>query len=608
MTLHLKTTIPFLIFAVVAFAYLALTAQDLFFVVQSQDMFVYDGQYFKLVAESPGFGAAYAGSFLTQFAFHPLLGIALYVALLSLLAWMVKWAFRIPSHLSPLALVPSILVVMFVMGWDFGIFSSRHFGNLFSPVVGLICSVLLVGLLNLLKNIWLRYACTLVAYVLLYPVLGVYALLAVVISAAYPMVNVVGLKTMYSRFYAVGMLVLFVIVTNIEVRRLFPTFNDNFSWIAGLPYLDFFKTQEIWIPVYITGAFLFLLPVIVELFGKSSPRVAYILSGIVALVAVIMVPIHRFNDSNFHTLLAVEHAYETDDTDDVLALCCEQERPIRSIIMYRNVELYKRGELLDKMFQYTWDSDTIHSRNQRMNTYISGPRVYQMYTFWNFSYRRAMERFVKYNPSYCDTKIMATDAIYNGEFKLADKYLSLLENTLYYKEWAQSQRYLLDEEVLKEDPVYKLHKQIVVVPTGALDNTEYCEYMLLKHFTNLYINTEKRAELSIAAALVLGNEDVFWQLCLATYKAHSDKALPRHVQEAALLFAFKRQNQTLFQQIQMMVGQDGAVCQQFLRNQGLITRLLSQPTQADVSTLEALCPGTYWYYYFCDAHKMVVYD
>jgi len=167
---------------------------------------------------------------------------------------------------------------------------------------------------------------------------------------------------------------------------------------------------------------------------------------------------------------------------------------------------------------------------------------------------------------------------------------------------------LLDDAILKEDPVYKLHKQIVVVPTGALDNTEYCEYMLLKHFTNLYINTEQRAVLSIAAALVLGDEDVFWKLCLATYKAHSDVTLPRHVQEAALLFAFKRQNQNLFEQIQMMVGKDGAVCQQFLRNEGLFMRLLSQPTQADVSTLEALCPGTYWYYYFCDAHKMVVYD
>lgn len=602
------TVITLVAFAIIAFAYLAVRGQDLFYVVQAQDLFVYDHTHFDLISEQPGWLAAYVGSFLTQFAYYPLLGIALFVALLTLLTWLVGWAFRLPSHLSPLALVPSVLVVMFVMGWDYGIFSSRHYGNLFSPVVGLISSVLLVGLLNLLKNIWIRYACTLVAYVLLYPVLGVYALLAAVISAGYPMVTEVGVKTMYRRFYALGMLVLFVIVTNIEVRRLFPTFNDHFSWMAGLPYMDFFKTQEIWIPVYITGAFLFLLPVIVELFGKSNPRVAYIISGIVALAAVVMVPIRSFNDSNFRTLVAVEHAYGVGEDDKVLELCVNQEKPIRSIILYRNIELWKRGQLLDKMFQYTWSSDTIHSPNERMNTYISGARVFQQYTFWNFSYRWAVERMVKNKPSYVDLQLMAKDIVYNHEPELADKYLSKLESTLFYKDWANSQRRLLDASVLHKDSLWLLHNQICVVPKGAIDNTEYCEYLLMKHFTNLYVNTETRAVQSLAAAMVLGNEDVFWQLCLATYKAHSDQALPRHVQEAALLFAFKRQNPSLFEQIQLMVGKDGPVCQQFLRNQDLFARLLSQPNQADMTTLATLCPGTYWNYYLNESHSMIVYD
>lgn len=599
------TVISLIAFAIIAFAYLAVKAQDLFYVVQAQDLFVYDHTHFDLISEQPGWLASYAGSFLTQFAYYPLLGIALFVVLLTLLAWLVKWAFRIPAQLSPLALVPSVLVVMFVMGWDYGIFASRHYGNLFSPIVGLICSMLLIGLLNLLKNIWVRYACTLVAYVLLYPVLGVYALLAAVISAGYPMVTEVGLTR---RLYAAGMLVLFVIVTNIEVRRLFPSFNDHFSWIAGLPYMDFYKTQEIWIPVYIAGAFLFLLPVIVELFKKASPRAATIVSGIVALAAVILVPIRSFNDSNFRTLVAVEHAYGVGEDDKVLELCVNQEKPIRSIILYRNIELWKRGQLLDKMFQYTWSSDTIHSQNERMNTFISGARVYQQYTFWNFSYRWAVERMVKNKPSYVDLQLMAKDIVYNHEPELADKYLSKLESTLFYKDWASSQRRLLDVSVLHKDSLWLLHNQICVVPQGAIDNTEYCEYMLMKHFTNLYVNTETRAEQSLAAAMVMGNEEVFWQLCLATYKAHSDRALPRHVQEAALLFAFTRQNQSLFEQIQLMVGKDGAVCQQFLRNQDLFARLLSQPTQSDMTTLATLCPGTYWNYYLNESHNMIVYD
>ena len=602
------TFISLVAFAIITFAYLAVTAQDLFYVAQAQDLFVYDHTHFDLISEQPGWLAAYVGSFLTQFAYYPLLGITLFVALLTLLVGLVSWAFRLPSHLSPLALVPSVLVVMFVMGWDYGIFSSRHYGNLFSPIVGLMCSMLLIGLLNLLKKIWLRCGCALIAFALLYPVLGVYAFLAAVIGPAYPMLMEGEGEFMLRRLYAGIMLFLFVMVMVIEVRRLFPSFNDHFTVMAGLPYMDYFRTRGTWMPIYIIGAFLFFLPVIKDLLNKLSPRVATIISGIVALAAVIIVPIHRFNDSNFSTLLAVEHAYGVGEDEKVLELCVQQEKPIRSLILYRNIELWKRGQLLDKMFQYTWLSDTIHSQNERMNTHIVGARVYQQYTFWNFSYRWAVERMVKNKPSYTDLQIMAHDVVYNHEPELADKYLSKLESTLFYKDWANQTRRLLDVSVLHKDSVWLLHNQICVVPQGAIDNTEFCEYMLMKHFTNLYVNTEKRAEQSLAAAMVMGNEDVFWQLCLATYRAHSDQALPRHVQEAALLFAYKRQNQNLFQQIQLMVGKDGSVCQQFLRNQDLFARLLSQPNQADMTTLATLCPGTYWNYYLNESHSMIVYD
>lgn len=169
-------------------------------------------------------------------------------------------------------------------------------------------------------------------------------------------------------------------------------------------------------------------------------------------------------------------------------------------------------------------------------------------------------------------------------------------------------RRLLDPKVLQEDSLYKLHRQIVAAPKGAIDNNDYCEYLLLQHFTNLSVNTETRVELSMAACLVTGKEDEFWKLCLADVHAHPDKVLPRHVQEAALLFALKRQNPQLMVQIMKMVGEQGSVCQQFVRNQDLLNRLLTQPMAGDANTLADLCPGTYWNYYFNDARATIVYD
>lgn len=596
--------LPFIVFAVFAFVYMIITSQDLFYVAQSQDLFVYDVFHFNKIAQTPGFVVQYVGSFLTQFAYYPILGISVFVILLIALAMLTAWAFRLPKRAWSFTLIPCLLIILYLLRWDYGVFSMRQYGNLFSPEVGLLLQVAWVGLYTRVKNRAVRYVWSMVTIVLLYPLLGCYALMAAVEAL---LMDAFVLKRMDWIQMAV-VVVLIVFVPVIEVRMFFDNFNTRYLLVAGLPYLDFYSDPMQTLPLYLSLVFVLLLSASGCWLGVVGERIAYFLSATCAVIVMACIPVYANNDSNFHTLIAVEHAYEVGDTDKVLELCVAQESPIRPIIMYRNIELYRRGELLDKMFQYTWQSDTICTRNERMATMMVAPRVCEQYTFWNFSYRWAMERYVKYKPTYVDTRIMAKDCIYNGETEVADKYLSKLDNTLFYKDWAERQRCLLNPKTLREDSIYKLHTQLVVVPHGALDNTPSCEYMLLKHFCNLFVNTQKRAEMSIAAALVTFNEDVFWKMTLAKVNATPGVTLPRHVQEAALLFTLKRNNPRLMEQIKLMVGADGQVCQQFERNIDLLTRLCTQPTQMDVETLKTLCPGTYWSYYFYDGRQSVLFD
>ena len=596
--------LPFIVFAVLAFVCLAVTSQDLFYVAQSQDLFVYDVFHFDKIAQTPGFVVQYVGSFLTQFAYYPMLGISVFVTLLVVLAMLTAWAFKLPRRTWSFALIPCLLIILYLLRWDYGVFSMRQYGNLFSPVMGLLLQVAWVGLYVRAKNRVVRYVWSGVTIVLLYPLLGCYALMGAVEAL---LMDVFVLKRMDWIQVAV-VIVLIVFVPVIEVRMFFDNFNTRYLLVAGLPCLDFYSDPTQTLPLYLSLAFVLLLSVCGCWLGAVGERTAYVLSATCAVAAAACVPVFANKDSNFHTLIAVEHAYDIGDTDKVLELCVAQERPIRPIIMYRNIELYRRGELLDKMFQYTWQSDTICTRNERMATMMVAPRVCEQYTFWNFSYRWAMERYVKYKPTYVDTRIMTKDCIYNGETEVADRYLSKLDNTLFYKDWAERQRRLLNPKTLREDSVYKLHTQLVVVPHGALDNTPSCEYMLLKHFCKLFVNTQERAEMSIAAALVTFNEDVFWKMTLAKVKANPDVTLPRHVQEAALLFVLKRNNPILMEQIRLMVGADGQVCQQFERNMDLLTRLCTQPTQTDAETLRTLCPGTYWSYYFNDGRQPMLFD
>lgn len=596
--------VPCIVLVVLVFVYLTMTSQDLFYVVQSQDMFVYDVFHFNKIAQNPGFLVRYIGSFLTQFAYYPMVGISLFVVLWIILTALTAWAFKLPRQGWSLALIPGLLIILYLASWDYGVFSMRHYGNLFSPEVGLLLNVTWVGLYARSKNRVLRYVWSVVTIVLLYPLLGCYALMAAVEAL---LMDVFILKRM-DWIQTIVTVVLVLFVPTIEIRMFFDNFNTRYLLVAGLPYLDFYADSTQTLPLYLSLASVLLLSVCGHWLGMTSARISYVLSVACAVAVMVCVPVYANKDSNFRTLLAVEHAYDMGDTDKVLALCATQERPIRPLIMCRNIELYRRGELLDKMFQYTWLSDTICSRNERMGTMIVAPRVCEQYTFWNFSYRWAMERYVKYKPTYIDTRIMATDCIYNGEAAVADKYLSKLENTLFYKDWAEQQRRLLDPKTLHKDSVYRLHTQLVIVPPGALDNTPSCEYMLVKHFCNLFVNTQERATMSIAAALVSFNEDVFWKMTLAKVKSNPGVTLPKHVQEAALLFTLKRNNPRLMEQIKLMVGADGPVCQQFERNLDLLTRLCAQPTQVDAETLRTICPGTYWSYYFYDGRQPVMYD
>lgn len=596
--------LPFVLLALFAFVYLTVTSQDLFFVAQSQDMFVYDEFHFNRIAQNSGFIAQYAGSFLTQFAYYPMLGISLFVVLLTALAALTSWAFKLPKHAYGLSLVPALLIMLYISRWDYGIFSMRQYGNLFSTEVGLLLQVAWLGLYVRMNNLIARYAWTAVTVIVLYPLLGCFALMAAVEAV---LMDAFVLKRL-NWILTIVTVVLLIFVPTIEVRLFFDVFNTRYLLVAGLPYFDFANDSSQTLPLYLSLFVMLLLSACGRWLGMMKENMGIALSAVCAIAAMVCVPVYANKDSNFHTLVAVEHAYDVGDTDKVLELCTAQEHPIRSIILYRNLELYKRNELLDKMFQYTWVSDTISSKNDHMGTLMAGPRVCEQYTFWNFSYRWAMERSVKYKPTYLDSRIMAKDFIYNGEVVSADKYLSKLENTLFYKDWAKAQRRLLDPKVLHADSIYKHHVQVVVVPHGSLDNTPSCEYMLVKHFCNLFINTYERSILSTAAALLSFNEEVLWKMTLARVKADPGVKLEKHVQEAALLFALKRNNPRLLAQIRKMVGEDGLVCQQFDRNLDLLTRLCAQPNQMDVETLRTLCPGTYWCYYFYEGRQVIMYD
>lgn len=72
----------------------------------------------------------------------------------------------------------------------------------------------------------------------------------------------------------------------------------------------------------------------------------------------------------------------------------------------------------------------------------------------------AMEYIPNYNKSVRSVKRLAETAIITGQYQLASKYLSLLEETLFYGTWAQEMRPLVEHpELIEKKPYYRQLKK-----------------------------------------------------------------------------------------------------------------------------------------------------
>lgn len=72
----------------------------------------------------------------------------------------------------------------------------------------------------------------------------------------------------------------------------------------------------------------------------------------------------------------------------------------------------------------------------------------------------AMEYIPNYNKSVRSIKRLTETAMITGQYQLAKKYLSILEETLFYRRWAQSMRPLVEQpELMNKKPYYQQLKK-----------------------------------------------------------------------------------------------------------------------------------------------------
>lgn len=297
-----------------------------------------------------------------------------------------------------------------------------------------------------------------------------------------------------------------------------------------------------------------------------------------------------FKDENYRNILRMKHAVSQADWQKVLDIASAQKSnlpPTRIQVCYTRLALYKLGLSGESLYNYP-DGDTEYAAKS-VNQYlrlIAGPQLYYYLGKPNYAYRWCMEDMVEYGlrPHYIDYMLRCSQL--NGEEKLAEKYARQL-NTHPFYHIDPKQTYEAERKAI--EPLLEY--------TNILDGDGgHVEAYLLQSYATMQGGTRQMVTLSLDCALILKDIKDFWPLfikMLPVWKHENGNHIPRHYQEAALLFAALQGNVDLSQ-----VNIDPEIKNRF---DNLINEANSNSQYGDeynANRLRPLYGNTYWFYYF----------
>ena len=477
-------------------------------------LFLFDGDYFCERMAEPGGLARYVGEFLVQFYNATVIG-ALILAILFMMVQRLTWRLMRCEDYYYLSLIPA-LVLWFAMGDE---------NVMLAYVVALIMAMgCILGLRPLERlNLIGKTVIALVALPLLYWFIGPLALLVAVCMVP---------------TWLAGLAVIYVVALVLVSAWLLPY--PLVRLAVGIGYYRF--------PVTIPYLLL-LIPVLIAMmhYGcrhlpKPKQGVKYAL--ILAITALLFVPQHYGFDAKKYELMEYDYLVRIKDWNGIIAKA-EQQTPDKPMsVSATNLALAMTNQLGERAFEfYQRGSQGLLPPFERnyATTHLTG-EIYFHLGLVNTAQRlafEAMEAISNYNKSGRALKRLVETNIINGQYKVAEKYIKILEKTIFYRSWAERMRAMLgDEKAINAHPLYGTLRQYRLQEDFLFSDTE-----LDKICGQLFMhNHQNQMAAQYLLLLPLLDRDVPRFMQYAQYVQSQVRYNPRSCQEA-IAFGFMQQRQ-----------------------------------------------------------------
>ena len=582
------------------------TNRPVFWKLNDQALFLTDLTYFKECLSYVGGLSVYMGSFLNEFFLYPWTGALLYTSFLVIVATITARVFKLKGWLYPLALIPSLLLLLAVTQNGYMIYLIKLDAFAYVAILGILVSLsgAVLGAINRKPIIQSLVA---VVYMLVaYPASGVYSILGILLFVVSSVKHQLVEKDK-KNLIPVGVALLAIwLVPAAYDQWVFNTTNQQLLYFLNLP--EYWNTKQeriLWLP-YLSGALFFLLLSIITPLKKPTKSTLLNWAPLILLLATVVLYTNRtYKDANFETELRMMEASENGNWNQVLRHAkVTKDEPTRLMVMYTNLALFKLDKLGDEKYHYK--DGNKHRLDPRgiLDAYIAGPFFYFHYGKMNFCYKWCMENTVEYGKSVSNLKYFVLSSAVNGQKNLARKYNHLLEKSLLHRSLSKKLANIIeDPTLLDKDPSYR--KVIALTNYGDFLDSDYSklEQFLLFNFAYTIGGPPEMVELCILANMELKNPNQFWPAYFY-YTEKLKKPLPIHIQEAALLFNHLQKTNYINPSLY-----NPTVLKRFDQFLSMVQQYAGMPDYEVTNYFKPSFGDTYWYQFsFIKNHTELVKD
>ena len=438
------------------FAFLQTRFEYHFYYIEQSQLFLFTEAYIRNKLLLPGGFSMLVAEFLVQFFIRPYVGALVTAALLTgvgvCTAGIVKRIAPV-SGLFILYVLP-ILALLF-MHFDFNY-----------RVQGTVCYLMMMALLcgyMRIRNDLFR----LVAGCVLVPVLFWLAGSITVLFAGMVCLFEGLRKTPKWYISLIGV----AEVLLLGVGTVYFSLMGEYRWVFGpdLYYHYTLHPKEIIYYSWICLPLVFLIAFFVRnknsLSGKKLFAGISCIAQLAMIAAVLWWGMPKYSDAKTLKLKKLDYFARTEQWDKTIEEC--KGKLTNFLYMcHLNMALANKGELSDKMFNFDQrgPQGLLVQWNKSENISCMLSDIYFTMGATASSQEMAFEGYVSAmedgNPRMLK-RLVQTNLIY-GTYPVAEKYISILEKTYAYRDWAQSQRkYLYNDEVVESDPILGTRRRML---------------------------------------------------------------------------------------------------------------------------------------------------